>query len=106
MSSASGTMSAGGQIILNSTPRGLDPTYYARYEGARTGKNNFKVVEINWYEDPRYNEDLIWIRGEDFVEEKEAQKYKELKIWVMNHHHGLEICVKHSIMTQEELHKN
>jgi hypothetical protein len=80
MSSASGTMSAGGQIILNSTPRGLDPTYYARYEGARTGKNNFKVVEINWYEDPRYNEDLVWIRGDEFIEEKDPVKYKELKI--------------------------
>jgi len=79
MSSASGTMSAGGQIILNSTPRGLDPTYYARYEGARTGRNNFKVVEINWYEDPRYNEDLIWVRGDEFIEEKEAIKYNELK---------------------------
>ena len=79
MSSASGTMSAGGQIILNSTPRGLDPTYYARYEGARTGKNNFKVVEINWYEDPRYNEDLIWVRGDEFIEEKDPVKYKELK---------------------------
>jgi hypothetical protein len=79
MSSASGTMSAGGQIILNSTPRGLDPTYYARYEGARTGKNNFKVVEINWYEDPRYNEDLIWVRGDEFIEEKDPLKYKELK---------------------------
>jgi hypothetical protein len=80
MSSASGTMSAGGQIILNSTPRGLDPTYYARYEGARTGKNNFKVVEINWFEDPRYNEDLIWIRGDEFIEEKDPEKYMELRV--------------------------
>jgi len=80
MSSASGTMSAGGQIILNSTPRGLDPTYWARYEGAKTGKNNFKVVEINWFEDPRYNEDLIWIRGDEFIEEKEPEKYMELRV--------------------------
>jgi len=80
MSSASGTMSAGGQIILNSTPRGLDPTYWARYEGARTGKNNFKIVEINWYEDPRYNEDLVWIRGDEFIDEKDPEKYIDLKI--------------------------
>jgi hypothetical protein len=80
MSSASGTMSAGGQIILNSTPRGLDPTYWARYEGAKTGKNNFKVVEINWFEDPRYNEDLIWIRGDEFIEEKDPEKYMELRV--------------------------
>lgn len=55
-------MSTGGKIILNSTPNGLDPLYYKVYDNARTGKNKFKVVQMYWYEDPRYNKNLKWLK--------------------------------------------
>lgn len=65
-------MSTGGKIILNSTPNGLDPLYYKVYDNARTGKNKFKVIQMYWYEDPRYNKNLKWLKdGVDPVEEKD-----------------------------------
>jgi len=43
----------------------MDPLYYRTYDGARTGKNNFKIVEMRWHQDVRYNRGLRWIRGEN-----------------------------------------
>ena len=43
----------------------MDPLYYRTYDGARTGKNNFKIVEMRWYQDVRYNRYLSWIAGEE-----------------------------------------
>jgi hypothetical protein len=81
MKSANGSMSAGGQLILNSTPNGHDAVYYKTYEQAKEGRNNYTVVEINWYEDPRYNADLIWINKknpDDFIEQKNPETFGEL----------------------------
>ena len=73
-------MSTGGKIILNSTPNGLDPLYYKVYDNARTGKNKFKVIEMFWYEDPRYNKGLKWNKDDDAIVEKEftIKSYKKM----------------------------
>ena len=51
-----------------STPSGLDAVFYKTFDGARrpegdSMKNNFKAVELWWYNDPRYNEDLVWVKN-------------------------------------------
>ena len=33
--------------------------------GREPEKNNFKIVEMRWYEDVRYNRNLRWVRGEN-----------------------------------------
>ena len=58
------SLGTGGKVTLISTPNGMDPLYYRTYDGARTGKNNFKIVEMRWHQDVRYNRGLRWIRGE------------------------------------------
>jgi hypothetical protein len=75
---AIGTMSAGGQVILNSTPKGMDPVYYATIDAAKNKRNNYTVVEIYWYEDPRFNRDLKWIKGGVTIEERNPDKFKQL----------------------------
>ena len=61
----------GGHITLLSTPNGLDPLYYKTYDGAKNGRNNFNIVEMRWFQDPRYNKGLKWHKGEEIIEEKE-----------------------------------
>jgi hypothetical protein len=68
------SLSTGGHSILISTPNGYDPLYHKTYKMAKDGKNNFNVVEMKWFEDPRYNKGLKWIKtevvdGEEVVEE-------------------------------------
>jgi len=65
-------MSTGGKIILISTPNGLDKLYYRTYDLAKSGQNKFKIVEMKWYEDPRYNKGLKWVKDDsDDILEKE-----------------------------------
>ena len=49
------SLSTGGRSILISTPNGHDPLYHKAYVTAERGKNNFNIVSMKWYEDPRYN---------------------------------------------------
>ena len=49
------SLSTGGRSILISTPNGHDPLYHKAYVTAEKGKNNFNIVSMKWYEDPRYN---------------------------------------------------
>jgi hypothetical protein len=58
-------LGTGGRATLISTPNGQDPLYYETYEQAKQGENNFNVVEMKWYEDPRYNKDLRWYKDID-----------------------------------------
>lgn len=76
--SALPTVSTGGHIIMISTPNGKDQLYY---ETCRLAKlkgtlewNNFELVELKWYQDPRYNKFLEWYRKN---EEGEMEFYKE-----------------------------
>lgn len=49
-------------IIGHQTPNGLDPVFYKTYAASKVGKSQFNVNEIYWYEDPRYNENLKWVK--------------------------------------------
>ena len=57
------TLGTGGSIIMVSTPSGLDAVFYKHFDGARKGENNFKAVELWWYNDPRYNKGLEWLKN-------------------------------------------
>ena len=64
--SAVPTVSSGGHIIGISTPNGLDALYSnivkkAKLKGTDDW-NNFELVEMHWYQDPRYNRFLEWTR--------------------------------------------
>jgi hypothetical protein len=50
-------------MITHQTPSGLDETFYKTFDGARRGENNFKAIELWWYNDPRYNKDLVWLKN-------------------------------------------
>lgn len=71
---AMSSISTGGKVILISTPNGMDPLYYKTYEQSKTGKNQYHIVEMRWFEDPRYNKDLRWTKkvedGNDLVEQE------------------------------------
>jgi len=87
--SAQPTLQTGGSAIMVSTPSGLDPVFYKTFEGARRPegdslKNNFKAVLLYWFNDPRYNEGLVWLKNkgkkneiklvdENFSKEKRIQ---------------------------------
>ena len=61
--SAQPTLQTGGAAIMVSTPSGLDAVFYKTFQGARDGDNNFHAVELWWYNDPRYNKDLVWLKN-------------------------------------------
>ncbi len=71
---AMSSISTGGKVILISTPNGMDPLYYKTYEQSKTGKNQYHIVEMRWFEDPRYNKDLKWTKkvedGNDLIEQE------------------------------------
>lgn len=75
---AIGSLSAGGKVIMVSTPNGLDATYYQTYKNALEGNNNFKVVTLNWYDDPRFNKDLIWYKGDEILRNVNPERHEEL----------------------------
>jgi intein/homing endonuclease len=64
----------GGRATLISTPNGQDPLYYETYEQAKVKKNNFNVIEMHWYEDPRYNKDLRWYKSITNSDDPKADK--------------------------------
>jgi len=61
----------GGRAIMVSTPSGLDAVFYKTFDGAKNREknidnehaNNFYAVELWWYNDPRYNKDLVWLKN-------------------------------------------
>lgn len=53
-------VSTGGNITIISTPNGHDPLYYEVYKNAIAGQNDYHVIEMRWYQDPRYNKQLEW----------------------------------------------
>ncbi len=66
--SAQPTLQTGGAAIMVSTPSGLDAVFYKTFMGAREGEKNgkgngFKAVELWWYNDPRYNKGLVWLKN-------------------------------------------
>jgi hypothetical protein len=71
---AMSSISTGGKSILISTPNGMDPLYYKTYEQSKSGKNKYHIIEMRWFEDPRYNKDLRWYKkvddGDDIYEDE------------------------------------
>lgn len=65
------SLGTGGRAILISTPNGYDPLYYKTYEQAKRKDNTYNVIELKWYEDPRYNKDLSWTKNEESIKEYE-----------------------------------
>jgi hypothetical protein len=76
--SALPTVSTGGHIIMISTPNGKDMLYYetcrqAKLKGTKDW-NNFELVEMKWYQDPRYNKFLEWTKKDEETGEILIQK--------------------------------
>jgi len=68
--SAKPTLQTGGAAIMVSTPSGLDAVFYKTFDGARREENNFNAVELWWYNDPRYNKELSWLKNKGKENEK------------------------------------
>ena len=92
--SALPTVSTGGHIIMISTPNGKDMLYYetcrqAKLKGTKDW-NNFELVEMKWYQDPRYNKFLEWTKKDsetgEILIEKEKYLDKEGNITFDNEH--------------------
>lgn len=92
---AMGSLSTGGRVTLISTPNGYDELYYKTFQNAKSGDNGYKITEMKWFEDPRYNYDLRWITQEgEIIEEteftfesfreKEQLGYKPTSTWYEN----------------------
>jgi len=67
-----------GQMFLISTPMGTDPIFFKTYSEtiSSNGNNNFTVHEMYYFQDPRYNKNLVWkYKDEDgnLIEEKEIE---------------------------------
>jgi hypothetical protein len=59
-SQAAATTATGGRIVMISTPNGKDELYYDIYNKAKKEENDFHLVELKWFQDPRYNKNLKW----------------------------------------------
>lgn len=86
--SAGPTLQTGGSAIMVSTPNGYDAIFYKTFNLALQKKNNFKAIELYWFNDPRYNKNLKWYKNrgkedeivlpdQDFTNEKRLQLYKD-----------------------------
>ena len=100
--SALPTVSTGGHIIMISTPNGKDQLYYetcrkAKLKGS-SDWNNFELLELKWYQDPRYNKFLEWYRKnptsnevefiqEDYLDKEGNIEYNPEK-WVQREKDG------------------
>ena len=56
-------LSTGGGAIFVSTPSGYDKVFFKTFDNAKKKLNNFNPVELWWFNDPRYNKGLVWIRN-------------------------------------------
>jgi len=81
-------LSTGGRAILISTPNGMDQLYYKTYMSAKTKEktnNPFNIVEMRWFQDPRYNVGMRWQKkneaGEvtDELVEMDYAKFQKLE---------------------------
>lgn len=63
--SAGPSLQTGGSAIMVSTPNGYDSVFYKTFNLAKQNKNDFKAIELYWFNDPRYNIDLKWYKNRD-----------------------------------------
>lgn len=52
------TVSAGGRIIMLSTPNGVGNVFHKIYDDAENGINDFKPMKVDWWEHPEHISDL------------------------------------------------
>ena len=68
-----------GKVVFVSTPNGKDQLYYETCRRAKLKGtpqwNNFELVEMKWYQDPRYNKFLEWTKKNE--DSGEVEVYKE-----------------------------
>jgi hypothetical protein len=63
--SAFPSLQTGGRAILVSTPFGMDAVFYKTFDAARRKESEFAAVELWWFNDPRYNKELEWLKNKD-----------------------------------------
>ena len=61
------SLATGGKVIVISTPNGFDRIYYEIFDQSLRGLNQFKISRLTWYNDPRFNKDLRWIKTKDIT---------------------------------------
>lgn len=61
------SLATGGKVIVISTPNGFDPIYYEVYDQSVRGMNDFKISYLKWYHDPRFTNDLYWVKTKDIT---------------------------------------
>lgn len=79
-SSTMATISTGGKLFLISTPNGNDQIFWKTYNNAKNGDNDFCINEIKWYQDPRYNIGLKWIKDDEIIENWVESEWPDLVI--------------------------
>ena len=85
------TLSTGGRAIFVSTPLGMDPVFAKTFMDSKNGLvKRWVAYEIYWWQDPRYSEDLSWVKEdcEPIIELDRSkhqalidQKYKPTSPW-------------------------
>ena len=72
------TSSVKSKTLFISTPNGKDQLYYETYRRSKLKGtpdwNNFELIEMKWYQDPRYNRFLEWTKKNDKNGEFEIEK--------------------------------
>jgi hypothetical protein len=80
-------LGTGGKASLVSTPNGMDALYHKTYEQSKSGDNDFFIIEMKWYQDPRYTtnqdsptkeRDLIWTHEDDETDTHEEVRYSNI----------------------------
>lgn len=61
-SAISTTASSAKTVLYVSTPNGFDQIYYPVYDKALKEENDFILTQFRWYQDPRYNKNLVWTK--------------------------------------------
>lgn len=61
------SIATGGKTILISTPNGYDAIYWGVYDQAVRKMNDFHITDLKWINDPRYANDLTWVKCDDIV---------------------------------------
>jgi len=61
------SLATGGKVVVISTPNGFDQIYYEVFDQSVRGLNNFKISYLSWYYDPRFTQDLRWVKTKDIV---------------------------------------
>lgn len=59
------TLALGGSLMMSSTPNGVDKLFHKTFTEAISGKNTFNVIDLKWWEDERFNKDVVWILEKD-----------------------------------------